>query len=93
MRRAARVDANQIAVVKALRQAGATVQHLHNVGGGCPDLVAGLRGRNILLEVKMPGKGLNELETDWFCGWAGQAHVVRSPEEAVRVVMLQAEKS
>lgn len=36
-RRKARVDANQSEVVAAFRAAGATVQHLHMVGGGCPD--------------------------------------------------------
>lgn len=36
-RRKARVDANQSEVVAALRAVGATVQHLHMVGGGCPD--------------------------------------------------------
>jgi len=52
MRRAARIDANQPAIIAALRSIGATVQPLHAVGGGCPDLLVGLRGRNILMEVK-----------------------------------------
>ena len=86
MRRAARVDANQIEVVAALRAIGATVQHLHSVGGGCPDLLVGFRGRNVLLEVKMPKKTLNSLEQQWFDGWRGQAHVVRSIDEALQSV-------
>ena len=52
MRRAAKVDANQREVVAALRDAGATVQLLHAVGEGCPDLLVGYRGKNYLLEVK-----------------------------------------
>ena len=52
MRRAAAVDANQSEIVAALRKAGVTVTPLHQVGGGCPDLLCGFRGVNTLLEVK-----------------------------------------
>ena len=44
------VDANQPEIVAALRAAGATVQHLHEVGQGCPDILAGFRGRNYLID-------------------------------------------
>ena len=44
MRRASKVDANQHAIVKLLRRLGATVQHLHHVGSGCPDLLVGAPG-------------------------------------------------
>ena len=54
-RTAAKVDANQADIVAALRRIGATVQCLHQVGHGCPDLLVGWHGENILLEVKMPG--------------------------------------
>ena len=47
-----KVDSNQTRVVKALRELGATVQHLHAVGKGCPDLLVGYKGSNYLLEVK-----------------------------------------
>ncbi len=52
MRRAANVDRNQPEIVAALRAAGATVEYLHAVGGGCPDLLVGYRGANYVLEVK-----------------------------------------
>lgn len=52
MRRAARVDANQAAIAEALRSCGATVQLIHTVGKGCPDLLVGFGGINLLLEVK-----------------------------------------
>jgi hypothetical protein len=39
MRRAAKVDANQGAIVKALRDAGCWVLDLSGVGNGCPDLL------------------------------------------------------
>ena len=46
-----RVDNNHTAIVLALRAIGATVQSLASVSGGCPDLVVGYHGRNVLLEV------------------------------------------
>ena len=52
MRRAARVDANQAAIVAALRQVGCYVQDLSGVGRGCPDLLVGYRGVWHVIEVK-----------------------------------------
>jgi hypothetical protein len=49
--RAARVDANQKKIVAALRGYGCAVQHLHEVGRGCPDLVIGCRTRDGFLRV------------------------------------------
>jgi hypothetical protein len=49
--RAARVDKNQADIVKALRGYGCAVQHLHEVGRGCPDLVIGCRTRDGFLRV------------------------------------------
>ena len=86
MRRASRVDANQVAVVKALRKIGASVLHLHRVGSGCPDLLAAYRGRNVLLEVKMPDEELNAPQVDFHANWGGEVHVVHSPLEAVRAL-------
>ena len=52
MRRAARADSNQAEIVDALRKVGASVQPIHTVGGGVPDLLVGFRGQNYLFEVK-----------------------------------------
>ena len=52
--RAKRVDQNQKDVVKALRDSGAYVFHLHEVGQGCPDLLVGINNQTYLVEVKMP---------------------------------------
>jgi Holliday junction resolvase len=81
--RAARVDQNQSSIVQALREAGATVQLLHKVGQGCPDIVAGYMKRNYMLEVKLPDTDLNELQVKWHRNWFGQVAVVRSAEEAL----------
>ena len=52
MRRAARTDTNQTAIVSALRRAGCNVLSLAAVGGGCPDLLVHRAGWIYLLEIK-----------------------------------------
>jgi hypothetical protein len=86
MRRAAKVDANQAAIVEALRKCGCSVLSLAAIGKGAPDLLIGLRGKNVLAEVKNPdtrGK-LNDLQNDWHTKWAGQVLTVTSPEDALK---------
>jgi hypothetical protein len=91
MRRAARVDANQAEIVKALRRVGATVQPLHTVGDGCPDLLVGYRGTNHLLELKDGSKPpsarqLTDDQKRWHNHWRGIAHVVTSINDALCVI-------
>ena len=91
MRRAARVDANQAQVVKALRNAGATVQPLHLVGQGCPDLLVGWQGMNLLIEVKdgdkIPSKQrLTPIEAQWHLAWGGQVAIINSIEAAIALL-------
>ena len=83
---AKKVDANQAEIVAALRQCGATVQCLHTVGHGCPDLVVGLGGKNYLLEVKNGNGRLTTHESRWHREWRGQVHIVRSVEDALMAV-------
>ncbi len=91
-RYARNVDANQVAVVDALRRVGALVQHLHTVGGGCPDLLVGYRGKLWLLEVKDGRKPpserrLNDAELDWHRRWASYpVVVVTSPLDALKAI-------
>jgi hypothetical protein len=98
MRRAAKVDANQPAIVAALRKAGASVGLLHSVGGGCPDLVVGYRDpatglrECVLVEVKDGSKPpsarkLTEDQEDWHAAWRGRpVAVVETVEDALRVI-------
>ena len=91
MRRAAKVDANQREVVAALRDAGATVQLLHAVGEGCPDLLVGYKGLNMLLEVKDGSKPpsaqkLTPQQEIWHRDWRGHRVVVNSPEAALAAI-------
>lgn len=43
-----RTDRNQAEIVKALRDAGASVGHTHTVGKGFPDIVVGVPGLTIV---------------------------------------------
>ncbi len=89
MRRSSKVDANQRDIMSALRDIGCSIQSLHTVGGGCPDLLVGFRGRTTLLEVKNPD-GRNQVlpeQEAWHNAWlGGPVIVVRSVEEAVAAV-------
>jgi hypothetical protein len=82
---AARCDKNQSEIVAALRKIGCTVQLLHKVGSGCPDILCGVRGVNILMEIKDGANKLNDIQKDWHAAWKGQACVVRYAHEAVEV--------
>lgn len=85
---AKRTDANQADIAADLRRCGCSVQDLHIVGKGCPDLAVGVRGLTFLLEVKV-GKGtLTDDEKDWHAEWRGQVAIVHSTEEALAVVGL-----
>ena len=48
MRRAAKIDENQPEIVDALRAMGCSVTILSAVGNGCPDILVGFRGINLL---------------------------------------------
>jgi hypothetical protein len=90
--RAAKVDDNQKEIVKALRHMGCFVQHLHGVGAGCPDLLVGYKGFNILLEIKDGNKKPSDqkLTPDqiiWHRDWRGQVDIVNSVDQAVLAVL------
>jgi len=91
VRYAAKVDANQGEIVKALRDIGCTVQSLAPVGGGVPDLLVGYHGVNYLLEVKDGSRppserGLTPHQEKFHASWRGQKTVVTSREEALAAV-------
>jgi hypothetical protein len=82
-----RVDSTQADIVLALRRIGASVQHLHTIGKGCPDLLVGYRGKNILIEVKSDGGRVTEDESNWIWHWrGGKVHIVTTTEEAIAAV-------
>jgi hypothetical protein len=79
----AKTDANQKLIVAAFRKMGASVAMLATVGNGIPDLLVGYRGKNYLVEVKMPGKKLNALQALWHSEWRGQAVIIDSVNAAI----------
>ena len=94
MRKRGRVDETQTEVVAALRQVGATVQRLADVGAGVPDLLVGFRNTTLLVEVKglasvrkHPPTGLTEDQKEWHQGWNGApVHIVRTAHEALEII-------
>lgn len=84
-----RTDSNQLAIVKALRQAGASVACLASVGAGCPDLLVGWNGSNFLIEVKnLEGRGLRftPTECEFMDGWKGKIYVVTDIPQALALL-------
>jgi len=91
MRRAAKVDANQTEIVKALRSVGASVQSLASTGKGCPDLLVGFRGVNWLLEIKdgqkvKSARKLTDDQVVWHQTWRGKVYIVESVDQALNLL-------
>lgn len=84
MRYAKRVDANQDAIVAALRAAGAYVWII-----GLPvDLLCGYAGHTYLMELKRDSKArFTPLQREFFEKWSGGTLCrVDSPEAALRMI-------
>lgn len=91
MKKYGKTDANQGEVISALRAIGCTVQDLSPMGGGCPDLLVGIFGRNLLIEVKDGSKppsarDLTPQQSIWHNEWKGQKAIARNALEAVAIV-------
>ena len=87
----AKVDANHLQIVMALRTYGATVQSLAAVGKGCPDLLVGFQKRNYLMEVKdgrktESRKQLTKDQVFWHDDWNGLVYIVYSVDDAIQVL-------
>jgi len=85
MRRAAKVDANQTAIVRELRAIGVSVWIL----GKPLDLLICHRGETSVMEVKNP-EGKNRYtndQIDFMAEWPGRIYTVRSPQDAVEQVL------
>jgi hypothetical protein len=85
VRRAAKADATQAAIVDALRRIGAAVKYIKEP----VDLIVGYRKRNVLMEVKnRDGKDeLTQAQIEFIATWPGEVHVVYTAEEAVAVMV------
>lgn len=83
-------DANEPAIVDALRAVGATVERLP---APLPDLAVGYCGGNWLMEVKTE-RGLKRKDQPeqerWREQWGGQVHIVTEPREALKLIGVRA---
>lgn len=87
MRRAAKVDANHVAIVAAFRAAGAVVLSLASLGKGVPDLLVSKGRWCRLVEVKTAKGKLTDDQVAFWFKWKGpEIHTVRSEAEAVALV-------
>jgi len=90
LRKHGKVDSNQREIVAALRQCGAFVQSVADIGNGCPDLIVAYHARVFLVEVKDGQGKLTADEAAWIaeCERIGgvAVHIVRSAEDALRVI-------
>lgn len=90
-------DANERAIITALREVGASVQQLD--GTGVPDLLVQFRGKLYLLEVKDPtqtakayrsdgpNRELTPAQVRWWTAWSDpKPTIVYTPEAALRVI-------
>jgi hypothetical protein len=92
VKRQASVDLNQPEIVAALRKIGCSVQHLHTLGKGVPDLLVGRNGWNFVIEVKNgklpPSKRkLTPDEQEWHDAWRGFVFTVYSADDAIERVL------
>jgi Holliday junction resolvase len=86
-----RVDENQAEIVRALRQIGAKVQSLAELGSGVPDILVGHRGRNYLFEIKSPKqppskRKLTPDEVAWHEAWRGQVAIIENFGDALKIL-------
>ncbi len=83
-RRAAKRDANEAEIKDALKAVGASVVTIS--AKGVPDLLVGYRGVNYLLETKGKRGKLTPDQVQFFEDWCGEASVVRTVEDALKVI-------
>lgn len=86
MRQAAKRDANEQEIVSALEAVGCTVRRLSQKG--LPDLLVGRQDVTYLLEVKERKGSLTSDQIEFFQLWQGHAAIVRTVEDALKVVGL-----
>jgi hypothetical protein len=85
MRLAARTDSNQSDIVQAMRDLGATVTSMHQLGKGIADLLVSWRQQWFVMEVKASAKEkLTEDQIDWIGKQRAAVVIITSPDEAVR---------
>jgi hypothetical protein len=64
------------------------VVDLHTVGHGCPDIAVAYQGQTWLVEIKTAVGRLTNDEREWWDKWQGERTIVRSVEDAARLLHL-----
>jgi hypothetical protein len=80
-RYAKRRDANEPPIVLALIEMGCSV-----IKTDACDLVVGYKGRNYLLEVKMPKAEIKPSQKHLLKTWKGQYSIVYTVQEAINII-------
>jgi hypothetical protein len=86
MRNYGKVDLKQPEIVMQLRDLGWSVTSLANLGHGVPDILIGVDGHNVLVELKSKGGELTPAEDRWQMEWRGQVFTCYSVEEVIECV-------
>lgn len=91
MRVRARKDANHAEIVKVIRDMGAQVIDMSNLGGGIPDLLVAWKKKYCLVEIKDGAKppskqALTEDEKIFHEKWGGELKIVNSVDSAIKLV-------
>lgn len=91
MRGFAKTDRNQPEVIAAMRALGVSVQSLHKVGQGAPDLLCAVAGQTFTVEVKDGEKPpsqqkLTPDQIEWHSKWRAPVYIVNSVDQAVDLV-------
>lgn len=86
MRRAAKTDTNHQEIVEGLRATGCSVLDLSAVGKGCPDILVGRNGINVLMEIKTKNGKLNEKQVGWHESWKGIVATVTDLNQAIEIM-------
>lgn len=88
MHKHGKIDGNQKYIVKSLRDMGATVESLADLGGGRPDILVGFRGKNYLFEIKKDEKEtLTDDQEKWHLEWNGEVFTIYNFVQAMRVLI------
>ena len=87
-------DASARGVIDAFKAVGCSVVVITSAQAGCPDLALGVAGRTHLVEIKpdvgiTARRNLRPAQATFSESWrGGPVHVVRSADEALRLVEL-----
>lgn len=91
MRRASKVDDNQVKIVHAFRKLGYTVHHCHGLGQGFPDIIiCAPDGTMELIEIKDGAKvpsaqKLTDQEERFHNNWPRKVYIINSIEAVLQL--------